>query len=186
MSRQGFVYFMRPVGMVSPIKIGFSIHLRERYNQLSVWSPYPLEIIATIPGDLTLETAFHERFAKSHYHHEWFHGHVDLIKGIADLQRGVPYTEAFDLSVREGSIRRGIPYKPSSTRRSRRNARLDQLLGVTGGATGLANALGGITSQAIAQWKKVPANRVLRVEAISGISRHELRPDIYPPPEEAA
>jgi DNA-binding transcriptional regulator YdaS (Cro superfamily) len=45
----------------------------------------------------------------------------------------------------------------------------------------LSRALG-ITRGAVAKWKQVPADRVLAVERISGISRHDLRPDIYPPP----
>jgi DNA-binding transcriptional regulator YdaS (Cro superfamily) len=53
-----------------------------------------------------------------------------------------------------------------------------------GGNTALANALSTpeetITAQAISQWQVVPPNRVLGVEAATGISRHELRPDIYP------
>lgn len=40
----------------------------------------------------------------------------------------------------------------------------------------------GITRGAVAKWKRVPAERVLAVERISGIARHLLRPDIYPPP----
>ena len=53
-----------------------------------------------------------------------------------------------------------------------------------GGLTALANAIAGnITPQAICQWRIVPAPRVLEVERVSGVSRHELRPDIYPPPE---
>lgn len=36
-----------------------------------------------------------------------------------------------------------------------------------------------LTSQAISQWKKVPAGRVLQVEALTGLSRHELRPDVF-------
>ena len=38
----------------------------------------------------------------------------------------------------------------------------------------------GITAQAISQWDQVPPLRVLEVERISGVSRQELRPDIYP------
>ena len=38
----------------------------------------------------------------------------------------------------------------------------------------------GITHGAVSQWQKVPAERVLDVERITGIPRHELRPDIYP------
>jgi len=38
----------------------------------------------------------------------------------------------------------------------------------------------GITHSAVSQWRRVPADRVLEVERITGIPRHELRPDIYP------
>ena len=38
----------------------------------------------------------------------------------------------------------------------------------------------GVTPQAISQWRRVPAMRVLQVEAVSGIRRELLRPDIYP------
>jgi len=45
----------------------------------------------------------------------------------------------------------------------------------------------GISRAAISQWQEVPIGRVLGVEEITGISRHELRPDIYgPKPEKAA
>lgn len=48
-----------------------------------------------------------------------------------------------------------------------------------GGASALARALK-VTRSAISQWKRVPAERVLEVEKASGVSRHKLRPDIYP------
>jgi DNA-binding transcriptional regulator YdaS (Cro superfamily) len=43
----------------------------------------------------------------------------------------------------------------------------------------------GIRPPSVTGWilrKKTPANRVLEVEARTGISKHRLRPDIYPPP----
>jgi len=42
-----------------------------------------------------------------------------------------------------------------------------------------------VSRQAVYGWfkKKVPAERVIELERISGIPRHELRPDIYPPEE---
>lgn len=49
-----------------------------------------------------------------------------------------------------------------------------------GGPGKLAELLGQITSQAVSQWKRVPAERVLDVERVTGVSRHDLRPDIYP------
>lgn len=54
-----------------------------------------------------------------------------------------------------------------------------------GGQGALARAIG-VTTQAVHQWVKkgcVPAQRVLAVEAAVGgkVTRHELRPDLYPP-----
>ena len=57
---------------------------------------------------------------------------------------------------------------------------------IAGGPAALAKALGGVSSQAVSQWKKVPAERVLGVERLTGISRHDLRPDVFGPKQEAA
>lgn len=51
-----------------------------------------------------------------------------------------------------------------------------------GTARALAAALD-ITPQAVSQWKKVPIFHVLEIEKLTGIPRHELRPDVYPVPE---
>lgn len=48
-----------------------------------------------------------------------------------------------------------------------------------GGFSALAKAIG-TSRQRIWQWKIVPAEIVLAVEGATGISRHQLRPDIYP------
>lgn len=40
-----------------------------------------------------------------------------------------------------------------------------------------------VTQGAVCMWlkrAKLPAERVLKAEALTGISRHDLRPDIYP------
>jgi DNA-binding transcriptional regulator YdaS (Cro superfamily) len=37
----------------------------------------------------------------------------------------------------------------------------------------------GIKPQAVSQWKQVPADRVLEVERLTKISRHQLRPDVF-------
>ena len=47
-----------------------------------------------------------------------------------------------------------------------------------GGLGKLADGLG-ITHQAFYSWKKVPAERVLDFERLTGISRYVQRPDIY-------
>jgi DNA-binding transcriptional regulator YdaS (Cro superfamily) len=41
----------------------------------------------------------------------------------------------------------------------------------------------GITHQAIQQWEKVPAERMLEIERVTGICRERLRPDLYRIPQ---
>ncbi|MXV35765.1 MULTISPECIES: YdaS family helix-turn-helix protein [unclassified Saccharibacter] len=45
----------------------------------------------------------------------------------------------------------------------------------------LATFLGLKSASAIYRWKRVPAQRVIAVEALTGIPREQLRPDLYPP-----
>lgn len=60
------------------------------------------------------------------------------------------------------------------------NDALERAKQAIGGATALARAMTcDITPQAVWQWKKVPADRVIEVERLTGVSRHELRPDIF-------
>jgi DNA-binding transcriptional regulator YdaS (Cro superfamily) len=47
-----------------------------------------------------------------------------------------------------------------------------------GGVTALANKLG-ITRAAIYHWDKVPAERVVEIEKLTGVAREELRPDLF-------
>lgn len=44
----------------------------------------------------------------------------------------------------------------------------------------------GITTGAVWQWRRVPAERVIDVSRLTGIPREELRPDLYPRDNEAA
>jgi DNA-binding transcriptional regulator YdaS (Cro superfamily) len=48
----------------------------------------------------------------------------------------------------------------------------------TGGIGRFARKLE-ITTQAVYGWKRVPAERVIKIEGISGVDRETLRPDLY-------
>lgn len=67
---------------------------------------------------------------------------------------------------------------------SDKSAALERAVAKVGGQAEFARLIG-VTAQAVSQWDKVPPLRVLTVESISGVSRHELRPDLYPIEDEA-
>lgn len=60
-----------------------------------------------------------------------------------------------------------------------RDPALDKAIGAAGGVRALARAVG-VSQPAISNWKRVPADRVLSIEALTGVPRGELRPDLYP------
>lgn len=60
-----------------------------------------------------------------------------------------------------------------------RDLALQEAIDKAGGGNALGEALG-ITAQAISQWSRCPAERVLGVEKASGVPRTALRPDLYP------
>jgi DNA-binding transcriptional regulator YdaS (Cro superfamily) len=59
------------------------------------------------------------------------------------------------------------------------DAGVQRALDAAGGPSALAQILG-IKSQNISQWGKCPPHHVLKIEEMTGVSRHVLRPDIYP------
>lgn len=61
-----------------------------------------------------------------------------------------------------------------------RKAVTDKAIKDAGGGAALARKLGLKSRQAVYQWREVPSHHVLKVEEISGVSRHQLRPDLYP------
>ncbi len=98
------VYFIRPVGAEGPVKIGFSSNIEKRLDQLSIWSPFPLEVAVAIEGDGTLERMLHCCFADLHTHKEWFKASPRISDLIAKLRAGVPVRDAIDLKAPTGKL----------------------------------------------------------------------------------
>jgi TorA maturation chaperone TorD len=59
-----------------------------------------------------------------------------------------------------------------------RDAGLDEAILAAGGVGALARKIG-ISQPSISNWSRVPAERVLAVESLTGIDRAVLRPDLY-------
>lgn len=58
---------------------------------------------------------------------------------------------------------------------------LDRAIAEAGSGVALATVIG-VTPMAVSHWRVrgVPAHQVLAIESATGVSRHDLRPDIYP------
>lgn len=60
---------------------------------------------------------------------------------------------------------------------------VSEIIKLLGGPTEAARKLN-IKPNVVMMWRKrrsIPADRVLAVEAITGVSRHEMRPDVFGP-----
>lgn len=55
---------------------------------------------------------------------------------------------------------------------------LDRAIDAAGGIAELARKVG-ISQPSVSNWTRVPAQRVIAVEAATGVSRNDLRPDLY-------
>lgn len=97
MSFYKFVYFMKPVGMDGPIKIGCTIDIGERLNQLARWSPFPLELVAHVEGGPRLERKLHSYFREHHSHKEWFSPSPMLLALIAHINGGGAIEDLIDI-----------------------------------------------------------------------------------------
>jgi TorA maturation chaperone TorD len=64
-----------------------------------------------------------------------------------------------------------------------RDAGLEEAVRAVGGVSELARQIG-ISQPSVSNWNRVPAERVLVVEAATGVDRNVLRPDLYQSPDE--
>lgn len=87
------VYFIKPIGMDGPIKIGCSQSPTTRRKTLETWSPFALEIIAEIDGDFDTEKRFHALFESTHQRREWFNPSSEMALVIKQINDG-----EFDIS----------------------------------------------------------------------------------------
>lgn len=79
------VYFIRPVGMAGPVKIGSSVMPEKRLRELGAFCPFELELVAILPGTRELEARFHALFAADHQRGEWFAASTRLDAVIAQV-----------------------------------------------------------------------------------------------------
>jgi hypothetical protein len=145
------------------VKIGWAKNPERRLAEINVSDPDRLSLVGYASGSREHEAAIHQILAPHRVRGEWFRidGSVRLfLELIAAGNRPAP------IARRKCAIRRR-PFGMTNTR--------------------LANALD-VNHTTVHRWAKsrVPAERVLEVERITGIPRTVLRPDLYAPHHEPA
>ena len=190
-----YVYFIRPIGMTGPVKIGQSTIPEKRLMVLSEWSPFPLEIAAVVEGGFDLESRIHNCFAEYHHHKEWFWAGPKLVSAIKKLQAGMAVEVAIDLLSPTGNIRKlrakqgGAARTPEQLKRQGAECsigasvrRLERKTGVRWTAPyekmrdcSLDDLI------ALAKAVKSEPEKYLeqRPDLHFSVSRHDLRPDIF-------
>ena len=111
--RRQFVYFVKPIGMDGPVKIGCSALPRDRRHQLAAWSPFDLEMVVCIPGSRALEERFHAYFIDDHHRQEWFLPSARMKETIAALNAGTFDFDMLPPSV--GCIRHAVRARGKET-----------------------------------------------------------------------
>lgn len=165
MSKAGFVYFIR---CEERVKIGFSIQPMNRLTKVNADAPFPCQLLGFVAVDSFTEEALHARFSAHRVHGEWFAASDEVLDFIAQNSLMSPLgTDRFERADVEDS---------SPLKRWRYNRKLNQ---------SEAAALCGVGVPTWSRWesghKSITSRRVLLVESVTGISRHDLRPDVFGP-----
>jgi DNA-binding transcriptional regulator YdaS (Cro superfamily) len=81
------------------------------------------------------------------------------------------------LSITTFQSRHSVPALQRKRYRRIREPGLSAALDVAGGVTRLAQTLG-IAQASVSNWKRIPDRRLAEVQAVTGLCRHTLRPDL--------
>lgn len=99
------IYFVQMRSPVGEIKIGLTRDLRARLNALQTGSPYPLRVLAALPGTEAEEHELHTRFADLRLSGEWFRPEPRLLEFVAQLPPAPPLRSYQRGPVLKGSLR---------------------------------------------------------------------------------
>jgi hypothetical protein len=81
---QSSVYFAQAEARpLSPIKIGTSMNVQRRLQDLQVGHPFKLVILIVMPGDRSTEVAIHARFASARLEGDWFEPTAELLRFLS-------------------------------------------------------------------------------------------------------
>lgn len=163
------VYFARCADF---IKIGKSVDPEARLKSFSPWLPFPIELQAEVDGGIGLEKAIHREFASDRYRGEWFRITPRLLALIEDVKNGRPIAITVSSPARAYG-QSECPFGGEPVRRA---------LTAIGSRKKFCELLAcgrPFLSRLEHGKRQIPVKKVLLVEEKTGVSRHDLRPDIF-------
>lgn len=86
-TKNTIVYFVRCECQNGFIKIGLARDLATRLSSIQTTSPYPLTVLATMPGGRLDEQRLHEQFAADWVRGEWFNASPALLAFIDGIPK---------------------------------------------------------------------------------------------------
>jgi hypothetical protein len=80
--RKSYIYFIRINAGGRPIKIGKSVDVRTRYDQLNTFMPFDTELLGVMEGGAKEEKKLHRLFKKHHMKREWFSSSDEILEFV--------------------------------------------------------------------------------------------------------
>lgn len=109
------IYFVKPIGLPGPIKIGCSRWTARRLVALNAWAPFPLEVICEIDGTLEDERRYHHHLRLAWSHSEWFYPTPKVIEAVELAKAGK--MPAWDETEQVRSLRNYDKHRKANIRR---------------------------------------------------------------------
>mgnify|MGYP000966255174 CR=1 FL=1 len=88
--QDGFIYFVTCDRPDFPIKIGWATDTDKRIAGLQGGLPYPVLLLATVPGTVETERRYHIGFSAHRLEGEWFERTPELLALINSLNTPLP------------------------------------------------------------------------------------------------
>ena len=163
------VYFVQ-AGENGPIKIGWSLNALRRLAKMQADNHERLTILGVANVGRTTEAKFHRQFARHRLRGEWFRPASEILLKAARYLVPKPKKEKVFTSLMPKVLINPVIFVVAK----------NKAIVLAGGTAALARIIG-VSSQAISQWRYVPANRARAVERATGgqVSRYDLRSDIF-------
>jgi len=105
--RPDTLYIAKPLHMEGPFKVGIATDVQRRVRHLSNASPFPLELVCSLPGTVEDERRIHAFLRNSHTRCEWFRNSPKIHTVIDWMKAGCLDHEALPAPIRIDALKGG-------------------------------------------------------------------------------